>query len=166
LTANLVWNPGRVPRLPRRASPGKAQAALTRLMWNLTASVHLRDQRAGISRKVGWSSPPSIIATRRLKSSFIAELQLLHLAQPVLLTGRMQFKVEIEARLTNSELWIPSTLVFILKTRFRVVAFFSIFRDLRGRFDHRPNLAVGSEVATVFETIRILFFDILFFGGA
>jgi hypothetical protein len=77
----------------------------------------------------------------------------------------MQFKVEIEARLTNSELWIPSTLVFILKTRFRVVAFFSVFRELRGRFDHRPNLAYLGEVATVFESV----FDFplfYFFGGA
>jgi len=76
--------------------------------------------------------PPSIIATRRLRPRFTSESQSPHLAD---LSGvwRMRFKVEIEARLANSELWIPSTLVFLRfsRTRFRVVFAYSLFKDRR-----------------------------------
>ena len=48
----------------------------------------------------------------------------------------MRFKVEIEARQASCDLWIPSTLVFkFLKTRFRVVVIYLIFKERMGPLD-------------------------------
>jgi len=63
----------------------QSQAALTRLLWNSPASEHLHALRTGVSRKVGWSSPPSIIATRRLELLPLARFQFPHLARPAML---------------------------------------------------------------------------------
>jgi len=48
----------------------------------------------------------------------------------------MRFKVEIEARLANLVSGFHSTLVFILKTRFRVIVYSSVFKELQVSFDH------------------------------
>ena len=64
----------------------------------------------------------------------------------------MRFKVEIEARLTNSELWIPSTLVFILSRHaFASLSYFSLFKELRDPIDLRPKLSCDGETASMFD---------------
>jgi hypothetical protein len=98
LTANLMWNPGIVPVLRnelRLAKPKSAHAFDVELTRILTPSKNRIEQCSTgfrtrlwmheVSRKVGWSLPPSIIATRRLKLAPLAGLQSLHLAQPAVL---------------------------------------------------------------------------------
>ena len=83
--------------LHRHLTPRHSSCALSSLTANLLWIA---------PRKVGWSSPPSIIATRRLRLQSIAGPQSPHLADPNRERGqRMRFKVEIEARLANLELW-------------------------------------------------------------
>src|SRR5512147_2679195 len=75
--------------LHRHLTPRHPSCALSSLTTNL----------------VGWFLPPSIIATRRLRSRPPKGPGPPHLADR---DRRMRFKVEIEARQASCNLWIPS----------------------------------------------------------
>lgn len=125
------------------------------LVGQCPSSIHEDENDFRISRKVGWSCHHQLSRLRRLKLLFIAELQPLHLARSVVLIVRMQFKVEIEARLTNFELWIPIAR-FLSRHAFASLISFQFSKNFGGHVDHRPDFARFGDVTTVFDPGNIL----------
>ena len=109
--------------------------------------------RKASPKNVGWSSPPSIIATRRLRLSSIAGLQPLHLASPLRgLTDAVQGR----DRSSSSELRTLDSIdarFHSLKTRFRVVVLLLSCHRTSRSFDHRPTCFRLEEGGSVFEVV-------------
>ena len=108
IAANYVLHRHLTPRHPSCAL-SSLTANLTKVGWS--ATINYRDTPSRI-RVHEWTRTPAPSQT---------------------VVQRMRFKVEIEARLTNSELWIPSTLVFILSRHaFASLSCYSVVKELQG----------------------------------
>jgi hypothetical protein len=64
---------------------------------------------------------------------------------------RMQFKVEIEARQANFELWIPIAR-FLSRHAFASLISIRFSKNFEGLVDHRPDFASFGDVTTVFDS--------------
>gem|GEM_PF-5530733 len=106
--------------LHRHLTPRHPSCALSSLTANL---LWIAPRKVGWSATINYRDTPSQIVPHRWVSIPTP-------SQTVV--WRMRFKVEIEARLTNSELWIPSTLVFILSRHaFASLSCYSVVKELQ-----------------------------------